>query len=67
MHFVFKFPSGFLCSAFVEGETKVVFCFTNVFCIRCISKMKRKLAKKNTQTEMFSYQFEAPIPKIRQI
>ena len=44
-----KTLSGFLCSSFIEGETKEAFCFSNVFCIRCISKTKRKPAKKSKQ------------------
>ena len=26
-----KFPSGFLCSSFVEVDTKEAFCFSNIF------------------------------------
>ena len=32
-----NFPSGFLCSSFVEGETKEAFCFSNVFLLTLIS------------------------------
>ena len=49
-----NFPSSFLCSSFVEGETKEAFCFYNVFLhtlyfVRYILKMKRKPAKKYTE------------------
>ena len=42
----FKFTSTFLCCSFVEGETKEIFCFSNIFCTRYFLKANRKPAKK---------------------
>ena len=61
-----KFPSSFLYSSFVKRETKEAFCFSNVFFVRYILKMKRKLAKKYRET-FNSYQFVGHMPKIRGI
>ena len=44
-------PSGFLCSSFVEGETKA-FCFYKVFLHTLYLKEKKTSGKKNR--EMFS-------------
>ena len=65
-----NFPRGFLCSSFVEGETKEAFCFYNVFCIRYILKTKRKPAKKKIHRNVFvsicsSYDKNKKQPKIR--
>ena len=48
-----KFPSGSLCSSFVEGEREEAFCFSSVFYIRYILKMKRKPAKKKITKKRF--------------
>ena len=44
-----KFPSSFICSSFVEGETKEAFCFTNIFLYMLYPQNKEKTSKKNTK------------------
>ena len=63
-----KFPSGFLCSSFVEGETKEAFCFSNVFFLHMLYlENEEKTSENKICIGTLSDQFEAHIPKIRQI
>ena len=45
-------PSGFLCSSFVEGETKEALCFYNVFFLHACTlylENEKKTSEKNTE------------------
>ena len=63
-----KFPSGFLCNSFVKGETKeACLLFLQRFLQTLYLENEEKTSEKKKLAEMFSYQFVAHIPKIRQI
>ena len=59
-------PSDFLCNPFVEGETKETYCVLRRFLHTLFLKNEEKTSEQKYR-EIFSYQFVAQMPKLRQI